>query len=161
MQTKPTLLALGLALILSATAHAQLSIPSDGSDGAFSPNANVVIDLGLAANGIWNTAGSGNGVYDAEKWAVVFKYSSVNIPSGVKVTFKNHPTYAPVVWLVQGNVTIAGELNLDGNVGVADGGICVRSDGSALLQGIIKAIRKRGTRPQSAADVGGELVRST
>ena len=120
MQTKPTLLALGLALILSATAHAQLSIPSDGSDGAFSPNANVVIDLGLAANGIWNTAGSGNGVYDAEKWAVVFKYSSVNIPNGVKVTFKNHPSYAPVVWLVQGGVTIAGELNLDGKPGKSD-----------------------------------------
>jgi hypothetical protein len=120
MQTKPTLLALGVALILSATAHAQLTIPSDGSDGAFSPNANVEIDLGLAANGIWNSPGGGNGVYDAEKWAVVFKYSSVNIPTGVKVTFKNHPTYAPVVWLVQGNVTVAGELNLDGKAGTVD-----------------------------------------
>ncbi len=102
------------ALFGALTAHAQLTIPSDGSDGAFNPATNVEIDLGLATTALWNTPGSGNGVYDAEKWAVVFKYSSVNIPTGVKVTFKNHPTYAPVVWLVQGNVTIAGELNLDG-----------------------------------------------
>lgn len=98
------------------TAHAQLSIPSDGSDGAFAPVANVEIDLGLATTALWTAPGSGNGVYDTEKWAVVFKYSSVNIPAGVTVTFKNHPSYAPVVWLVQGNVTIAGELNLDGKL---------------------------------------------
>jgi hypothetical protein len=120
MNTKHThtrtrhLLALLTAALLTSAAHAQLTIPSDGSDGAFAPVANVEIDLGLATTALWNTPGSGNGVYDAEKWAVVFKYSSVNIPNGVKVTFKNHPTYAPVVWLVQGNVTIAGELNLDG-----------------------------------------------
>jgi hypothetical protein len=111
------LLTLLTAALLTTAAHAQLSIPSDGSDGAFNPAANVEIDLGLATTALWNTPGSGNGVYDADKWAVVFKYSSVNIPAGVKVTFKNHPTYAPVVWLVQGNVTIAGELNLDGKPG--------------------------------------------
>jgi hypothetical protein len=120
MNTKHThtrtrhLLALLTAALLTSAAHAQLTIPSDGSDGVFSPVANVEIDLGLATTALWNTPGSGNGVYDAEKWAVVFKYSSVSIPNGVKVTFKNHPTYAPVVWLVQGNVAIAGELNLDG-----------------------------------------------
>ncbi len=105
------------------TAHAQLSIPSDGSDGAFNPTTNVEIDLGLATTALWNSPGSGNGVYDADKWAVVFKYSSVNIPAGVTVTFKNHPTYAPVVWLVQGNVTIAGELNLDGKTPIVDDAI--------------------------------------
>ena len=115
LRPKPTTLLL-IAFFGALTAHAQLTIPSDGSDGAFAPVANVEIDLGLATTALWNAPGSGNGVYDAEKWAVVFKYSSVNIPAGVKVTFKNHPTYAPVVWLVQGNVTIAGELNLDGKV---------------------------------------------
>ncbi|MBK8093158.1 MAG: hypothetical protein IPK32_14525 [Verrucomicrobiaceae bacterium] len=117
-KTISILLAAFLGGILAA--HAQLTIPSDGSDGAFAPAANVEIDLGLATTALWNTPGSGNGVYDAEKWAVVFKYSSVNIPAGVKVTFKNHPTYAPVVWLVQGNVTIAGELSLKGKDGTED-----------------------------------------
>lgn len=119
MKTKTTrhLLTLLTAAFLTHAAHAQLTIPSDGSDGAFAPAADVEIDLGLAPTALWTAAGSGNGVYDAEKWAVVFKYSSVNIPAGVKVTFKNHPTYAPVVWLVQGNVTIDGELNLDGKPG--------------------------------------------
>lgn len=120
-RTKQTTLLLAALFGGLISAHAQLTIPSDGSDGAFNPGANVEIDLGLAANGTWTAAGNGNGVYDASKWAVVFKYSSVNIPTGVKVTFKNHPSYAPVVWLVQGNVTIAGELNLDGKVGSRDG----------------------------------------
>ena len=111
-----------LAAILGSwvTANAQLTIPSDGSDGAFAPTESVEIDLGLAFTATWDTAGAGNGVYDPNQWAVVFKYASVNIPEGVTVTFKNHPTYAPVVWLVQGNVTIDGELNLDGRAGVTD-----------------------------------------
>ena len=101
------LLTLSVAFVLNATSFA-LTIPSDGSDGAFNPVASVEIDLGLATNNnpsVWsdnNFANAGNGVYDRVKWAVVFKYSSVNIPAGVTVIFKNHPTHAPVVWLVQG-----------------------------------------------------------
>jgi hypothetical protein len=53
-------------------------------------------------------------VYDADKWAVVFKYTSVNILGGKKLTFKNHATRAPVVWLVSGNVTISGTVDLSG-----------------------------------------------
>ena len=122
MKHKTTSLLLA-AFFGALTAHAQLTIPSDGSDGAFAPVANVEIDLGLATTALWTAPGSGNGVYDPEKWAVVFKYSSVNIPAGVTVTFKNHPSYAPVVWLVQGNVTIAGELNLDGKSGGVAGSV--------------------------------------
>jgi hypothetical protein len=119
MKTKTTSILLA-AVFGALTAHAQLTIPSDGSDGAFNPAANVEIDLGLATTALWTAPGSGNGVYDAEKWAVVFKYSSVNIPAGVTVTFKNHPTYAPVVWLVQGNVTVAGTLDLKGKNGTTN-----------------------------------------
>lgn len=139
-RTKQTTLLLAALFGGLISAHAQLTIPSDGSDGAFNPGANVEIDLGLAANGTWTAAGNGNGVYDASKWAVVFKYSSVNIPTGVKVTFKNHPSYAPVVWLVQGNVTIAGELNLDGKVGVADavGGLIPTEPGPGGFRGAAK-----------------------
>ncbi len=114
------------------TATAQLAIPSDGSDGALNITEDTVIDLSQAVTGTWdqnNTANVGKGVYDPEKWAVVFKYSSVNIEGhttgspaqlvGRKVTFKNHPSKAPVVWLVQGNVTVNGILDLRGEGGTS------------------------------------------
>ena len=108
----------GLLLLGSlSSAFAQLTIPSDGSDGAFSPAANIEIDLSQAISGTWsnnNSANAGKGIYDAQKWAIVFKYASVNVPAGVTVTFKNHPTYAPVVWLVQGSVSVAGTVSVDG-----------------------------------------------
>ena len=101
-------------------AYAQLTIPyADGSDGPLNITSSTVIDLSQAATGYWtNTSASpGKGTYDATQWAVVFKYSSVNIASGAVVTFINHPTHAPVVWLVSGNVTNNGELSLDGQDG--------------------------------------------
>ncbi|MBX3744922.1 MAG: hypothetical protein KF833_06390 [Verrucomicrobiae bacterium] len=115
---------------VAATIH----VPSDGSDGVLTittnivaPNitvtgTNIVIDLGMAVDGAWNddnSAQSGLGVYDFEKWAVVFKYSSVSIAAGTRVTFRNHPSKAPVVWLVDGDVTINGILDLSGANGVA------------------------------------------
>lgn len=111
------------ALSLSANlALASITIPSDGSDGAFNPVSNVTIDLGQASTASWDAASTqGKGIYDPAKWAVVFKYSSVNIPNGVTVKFQNHPSDAPVVWLVQGNVTVAGSVNLDGANATASG----------------------------------------
>jgi hypothetical protein len=70
--------------------------------------------------GQWDQAGTGFGVYDAEKWAVVYKYNSVTIPAGVTVTFANHASGAPVVWLVSGDVTISGTINLNGASGAQD-----------------------------------------
>ncbi len=97
---------------------AQLTIPgADGSDGALVITSNRVIDLRQAFTGTWsdnNTANSGKGIYDPNKWAVVFKYSSVTIATNVTVTFSNHLTHAPVVWLVNGDVMINGNLSLDG-----------------------------------------------
>ena len=126
---KPNQIILAAAAFLGSilTTSAQLTIPSDGSDGALNITADTVIDLSQAVTGTWdqnNTANAGKGVYDPEKWAVVFKYTSVNIAGfttgspavldGRKVTFINHPSHAPVVWLVQGNVTIDGILSLKG-----------------------------------------------
>lgn len=125
-----------LALLACAViaAAATVNVPSDGSDGSLTittnlvaPNitvtgTNIVIDLGMAVDGAWNddnSAQSGMGVYDAGKWAVVFKYSSVSIASGTRVSFRNHPSKAPVVWLVDGDVTINGILDLSGANGVA------------------------------------------
>lgn len=107
-----------LALFTStALLRAQLSVPSDGSDGALNITANTVINLSQAVTGSWdanNSANAGKGIFDPVKRAIVFKYSSVNIDLNRSLTFINHPTRAPVVWLVQGNVTIAGTLSLNG-----------------------------------------------
>jgi hypothetical protein len=54
-------------------------------------------------------------VYDPDKWAVVFKYTTIDI--SVNVYFSNHPSGAPVVWLASGDVTIEGQVNLDGEYG--------------------------------------------
>lgn len=109
-----------LAMFLAAafTARGDIVVPgADGSDGAFNPtNANTVIDLSLAPTGVWNGTNSspGRGVYDPEKWAVVFRYSSVNIPANVTVRFRNHPANPPVVWLVSGEATIDGTVDVSG-----------------------------------------------
>jgi hypothetical protein len=117
----PHLLPTAVTLLVAAlTARAQLSIPSDGSDGELTVTADTVIDLRTAVTGRWdasNAAHAGQGIYDPEKWAVVFKYSAVSIQA--KVTFANHPTHAPVVWLVQGDVDIAGEINVSGQTNVS------------------------------------------
>jgi hypothetical protein len=116
---KNTLLHFVLALFASsALLQAQLSIPSDGSDGALNITANTVIDLSQAVTGTWdanNSANAGKGIFDPAKRAIVFKYSSVNINASRTVTFTNHPSRAPVVWLVQGTVAIAGTLSLNGS----------------------------------------------
>jgi hypothetical protein len=112
-----------LALVgLSVPATAALVVPGTtgpgaNSDGELSITADTVIDLSKATTGTWdqdNTANQGNGVYDPAKWAVVFKYSHVTIGANAKVTFKNHGTRAPVVWLVSGSVIINGTLDLSG-----------------------------------------------
>ena len=110
---------MALAILASTPRlYAQItSIPNaDGSDLALNVTVSTNIDLSQAANGSWtsSSANPGKGTYDANQWAVVFKYSSVNIAPGATVTFSNHITHAPVVWLVSSNVTINGNLSLDG-----------------------------------------------
>src|SRR5690606_12336124 len=88
---------------------------ANDSDGILHPTSNMTIDLGNAATGAWDDvrAVPGRGVYDPDLWAVVFHYSSVNIPNNVTVRFQNHPSRAPVVWLVSGDVTISGTVRVD------------------------------------------------
>jgi len=109
-----------LAFVLAPSwALPQFVSGSDGSDGAFNPTSNSTIDLSLASIAAWNTPSpvAGKGVYDPDNWAVVFKYTTITIPAGVTVTFTNHGSRAPVVWLTQGDVTINGSVNLDGGAG--------------------------------------------
>lgn len=105
-----------------APALGQFDSGSDELDGAFNPQADVEIDLGLAKTGpLESTTSEGNGVYDPGRWVVVFNHTTINIPAGVTVTFKNHPKGAPVVWLASGDVTIAGTVSLDGANGAGAG----------------------------------------
>lgn len=120
----------------------QLTVPgANGVDGAFvfvgdvgNPNV-MTIDLAKAPTGQWDDPVLGgdndgdaisDGVYDPVRWAVVFRYTSVDVPSGREVRFRNHPSYPPVVWLVSGDVNIAGTINLNG--GASTGAAATQSE---------------------------------
>lgn len=128
-----------LACLALATSHAAIVVPgANGTDGALNITANTEIDLSLAPTAAWdsdNTANAGKGVYDPAKWAVVFKYTSVTVAAGATVTFKNHPSRAPVVWLVSGNVTIAGTVKLDGQNGIDGSGTMLPEPGPGGSRG--------------------------
>ncbi|MBL9175434.1 MAG: hypothetical protein JNL10_17970 [Verrucomicrobiales bacterium] len=106
-----------VSFVLQPPIRADIVVPgANGRDGVFAPVSNIEVDLSQAITATWDstTESGGRGVYDPAKWAVVFRYASVNIPEGVTVTFKNHPTRAPVVWLVSGDASIGGRVLLDG-----------------------------------------------
>ena len=70
MKINPILAALALMGGFTS-AFAQLTIPSDGSDGAFNPAVNIEIDLSQSVTGTWsdnNAANAGKGIYDSNKW---------------------------------------------------------------------------------------------
>jgi len=117
------LLGISFLGIVATAAYGQLDVGSDGSDGALVVSANTEIDLSQAVTASWDTPSPtpGKGVYDPDKWAVVFKYASVTVNANTTVTFKNHPSRAPVVWLVAGDVTINGIVGLSGRQGHASG----------------------------------------
>lgn len=127
MKTPRALILFGCLVLAGATAErlarADISVGSDGSDGSLYVTSNTVIDLSKAATATWDTPSpvAGKGVYDPQKWAVVFKYDSVYVAPGVSVSFLNNSTNAPVVWLARYGVTIDGYLSLDGHDGVSVG----------------------------------------
>jgi hypothetical protein len=93
----------GVALIvaIAALASAQtFSSGSTGADGAFAPPAppqgqNVELVLPLPPSGIFN-------------------FTTVTIPSGVKVTFIRNARNTPVVILATGDVRVEGLISVDG-----------------------------------------------
>jgi hypothetical protein len=87
-----------IAMLLCAYAHAQVNSGSNGSDGAFNPTTNTVINMGDRPTGIYH-------------------YTSVNIPTNVWVTFIPNANNTPVVWLVQSNCVINGFIIAIGEVG--------------------------------------------
>ena len=72
---------------LPARGRAQVNSGSNGSDGAFNPTTNIVINMADHPNGI-------------------YQYTSVNIPTNVTVTFIPNANNTPVTWLLQGSCVI-------------------------------------------------------
>ena len=103
----PACAALAMLLLGNIHTHAvPIVVPgATGTDGPLNVAANRVIDLATEVT------------YDATQWAVVFRYAGVTIDAGATVTFKNHPSGAPVIWLVNGDVTINGTVKVDGAIG--------------------------------------------
>jgi len=91
------LLAAGCAVAVQAQTF---SSGSTGADGALSPTVNT--EVVLPPSGILN-------------------YTTVNIPTGVTVTFRKNTLNTPVVLLVQGDATIVGTININGQPGRAVG----------------------------------------
>lgn len=117
MNSKILLAAALLPIVVRMGAFAadlNFSYANKGTDLVFRPTQSTNVELSRAASAPWESAPPvpGAGVYDEEKWAVVYKFARVDIPAGVTVTFKNHPSRAPVVWLVDGDVTIAGNISV-------------------------------------------------
>jgi len=83
---------------LPARGRAQVNTGSDGHDGVFAPATNTVIDMHDHPDGI-------------------YQYSTVNIPSGVTVTFIPNANNTPVTWLVQNNCVISGTVDVSGKAG--------------------------------------------
>jgi hypothetical protein len=83
------------ALLACWGAHAQVNSGSNGSDGAFNPTTNIVINMADHPDGIYH-------------------YTSVNISNGVTVTFIPNANNTPVIWLVQSNVVINGVVDVSG-----------------------------------------------
>lgn len=73
---------------------------STGVDGAFNPTVSQVITIPESG---------------------VFNYTTVNIPTGVTITYKRNTTNTPITMLATGNVTIAGTINVSGSNGADTG----------------------------------------
>lgn len=90
-----------LGALISTLCLAGLAAPalaydsgSTGADGEFSPTVNT--ELQIPASGVFN-------------------FTTVNIPTGVTVTFKKNTSNTPVVLLATGSVTVAGTINVMGS----------------------------------------------
>jgi len=74
---------------------AQVNSGSNGSDGAFNPTVDTVLNMAAHPDGI-------------------YQFTSVNIRSNLTISFIPNANNTPVVWLVQSNVVINGVLDVSG-----------------------------------------------
>jgi hypothetical protein len=96
---------------LSAFAQQSFSSGSTGALGAFNPTSNTTVTL--PPDGVLN-------------------YTTINIPSGVTVTFARNAANTPVTMLATGDVLINGTINVDGTKGgdTTGSGILVNPGGA-------------------------------
>lgn len=88
----PLVAAFVAALLVAPSAWA-VDSGSTGADGAFNPTVNT--EVALPPSGILN-------------------YTTVNIPAGVTITFKDNAANTPIYMLASGDVTIAGTIDVRG-----------------------------------------------
>lgn len=113
-------LTLGVALALAVAAPA-FAVPfvSDGSDGEFNPQSSIHIDLDNPGDLVSDLATYVPGF---------FNFSTINIPTGVNVTFSRDATNSAVHFGATGSVVIDGRINASatarsGGPGGGDGGL--------------------------------------
>ena len=96
------MVSVALSFFCAATLQAQNSFSSGstGADGAFTPATTQSIAV----------PDSG-----------VFNFTTVNIPSGVTITFTRSASNKSLTILASGDVVIAGTINLDGRIGNSNG----------------------------------------
>jgi hypothetical protein len=97
---RTTVALIGPAILILPLAAPAFDSGSTGADGAFNPQ--VSTELQLPSNGVFN-------------------FSSVNIPTGVTVTFKRNAANTPVVFLVQGDVLVDGTIDVSGKPAAPSG----------------------------------------
>ena len=101
-----------LASLLLTTVASAYDSGSTGVDGEFHPQVDTQVQL--PPDGIFN-------------------YTTVTIPAGVTVTFAKNTRNTPVTWLVSGDVSIGGVINLDGRGSTPTG---TAGDGNIADDGI-------------------------
>jgi len=98
---KQTLIYLSLVLIMimpywPSLASAAFNSGSTGADGPFEPTTSIALQI--PENGVLN-------------------YTTITIPTGVTVTFNKNSQNTPITILATGDVTINGNINLNGSAG--------------------------------------------
>jgi hypothetical protein len=88
------------AVLLCASANAQVNSGSNGSDGALDFSG-----INYTTNIVINMADHPTGIY---------QYTYVSIPNNVTVSFIPNANNTPATWLVQNGVTISGSVNVAG-----------------------------------------------
>jgi len=109
---------MSFVLLIGGNAHAVFNSGSTGADGAFNPPSQVPPGTVVNGNNVTVPIPEPSlGMPDCG----IFNFTTVNIPSGVAVTFTKNSKNTPVCFLAQGDVTIAGTIDVSGIDGLVSG----------------------------------------